>query len=476
VRSTSRAFVPDVPARLDPPALPEWERAFATVQEQSRQRGLRALVVGGYVRDRLLAGARSNKIREVDVLVEGQGAIALATAVGAALKLHPPVVFERFGTAHLDLDSRQALEFVSSRVERYDPASRKPDVSPGTLKDDVMRRDFTVNTLLMDWDGTVLDLTGRGLADLEARRIVTPLEPQTTFDEDPLRMLRAIRFATTLQFSLDPAVEAAIRDQSGRLQPPTVSMERIREEFSKLLLADQVQGGLELLDATRLLPRILPQLEAGKGMQQGGWHSHDVFGHGLLAASLAPAELVTRLAALLHDVGKPAVHELRDGKPTFIGHQEVGATMAGPALRHLRYPGEVVDAVTKLIRLHMRPIQYDPQGWEDKAVRRLVRDAGDQLGRLLALARADMRASHYPDVKKIDDLEARIQRLDADAIAAIRSPLTGEQLMARTGRPAGPWIKRVKSALEDAIVDGALQPDAQAAWRYLEAHPDLLSQ
>src|SRR6202011_4937789 len=141
--------------------------------------------------------------READVLVEGQGAILLATAVGAALKLHPPVIFERFGTAHLDIDPGHALEFVSSRVERYDRTSRKPQVSPGTLKDDVMRRDFTINTLLMEWDGTVLDLTGRGLADLEARRIVTPLEPQTTFDEDPLRMLRAVRVAPTLQFSLD---------------------------------------------------------------------------------------------------------------------------------------------------------------------------------------------------------------------------------------------------------------------------------
>jgi poly(A) polymerase len=463
-----------MPARLDPPALPDWERPFAAVQEQSRQQGKRSLVVGGYVRDRLLGGERAGSIREVDILVEGQGAIELAAAVSAALKVHPPVIFERFGTAHLDLDPRHALEFVSSRVERYDPASRKPEVSPGTLKDDVMRRDFTVNALLMDWDGTVLDLTGRGLDDLKARRIVTPLEPQATFDEDPLRMLRAVRFATTLDFTLDPSVEAAIRDQSGRLQPPTVSMERIRDEFSKLLLAERLLTGLELLDTTRLLPRILPQLEAGKGMQQGGWHSHDVFGHGLLAASLAPADLVTRLAALLHDVGKPAVHELREGKPTFIGHQDIGATMAGPALRHLRYPGEVIEAVARLIRLHMRPIQYDPQGWEDKAVRRLVRDAGDQLDQLLALARADMRASHYPDVKKIDDLEARIRRLDADAIAAIRSPLSGEDLMARTGRPAGPWIKRVKLALEDAILDGVLPADPDAAWRYLEAHPELL--
>jgi poly(A) polymerase len=464
-----------MPVRLEPPALPEWKRAFAAVQEQSRRAGVRALVVGGYVRDRLLGGERGKNIREVDILVEGNGATQLAAAVGAALNLHPPVVFERFGTAHLDLDSGHALEFVSSRLEKYEPSSRKPQVSPGTLKDDVTRRDFTVNTLLMDWDGTVLDLTGRGLQDLKLRRIVTPLEPRATFDEDPLRMLRAVRFATTLGFGLDLSVEQAIRAESSRLQPPVVSMERIRDEFSKLLLAGQVLRGLELLDETRLLVRILPQLEAGKGMQQGGWHSHDVFGHSLLTASLTRPELINRLAGLLHDVGKPAVHDLRDGKPTFIGHQEVGATMTGTALRHLRYPGELTDAVTRLVRLHMRPIQYDPEGWEDKAIRRLVRDAGDLLDPLLDLARADMRASHYPDVTKIDDLDARIRRLDAAAIAAIRSPLTGEELMARTGRPPGPWIKRVKAALEDAIIDGTLQPDGEAAWRYLDGHPELFA-
>ncbi|TME47998.1 MAG: HD domain-containing protein [Chloroflexi bacterium] len=461
--------------RIDPPALPDWQRAFKTVESEARRAGVRALVVGGYVRDRLLGLDRDRAIREVDILVEGKGATALAAAVGRALSTaSPPVLFERFGTAHLDVDRTHALEFVSSRAETYDPTSRKPEVRPGTLREDVLRRDFTINTLLMDWDGSILDLTGRGLQDLEARRITTPLDPKATFDEDPLRMLRAVRFATTLDFMLDPNVEAAIRQHASRLQPPVVSMERIRDEFSKLLLANRVEPGLLLLDATGLLVRILPQLEAGKGMQQGGYHSHDVFGHSLLAAALAPHDLITRLAGLLHDVGKPAVHELRDGKPTFIGHQDVGATMAGSALHRLRYSGEVIQSVTKLIRLHMRPIQYTPEGWEDKAVRRLVRDAGDQLERLLILARADMRASHYPDVKKIDDLEARIERLDAAAIAAIQSPLTGDELMARTGRPAGPWIKRVKSALEEAIIDGTLTADGDAAWRYLDTHPELL--
>jgi len=460
-------------ARIDPPALPGMERLFTVIQEEAVRLGCRALVVGGYVRDRLLGGARAAAIREVDFLVEKGNGIELATAVAGRLSDHPPVVFERFGTAHVDA-GLYALEFVTARTERYDPQSRKPQVRPGTLEEDVIRRDFTVNTLLMDWDGSVLDLTGRGLDDLRARRIVTPLDPRATFDEDPLRMVRAVRFATTLEFELDPATAVAIRENAGRLQPPVVSMERIRDELAKLLLANDVERGLNLLDETGLLVRILPQLEAGKGMEQGGWHSHDVFGHGLKAAALTPADLVTRLAGLLHDVGKPATKEVKDGKVTFINHQLVGAEMAEQALRSLRFSGEVIDAVTDLIRLHMRPIQYDPSAWEDRAVRRLVRDAGPQLERLLALARADMRASHYPGVQKIDDLEARIRRLDTAAINAIRSPLTGDELMARTGRPPGPWIKRVKAALEDAMVDGLLAPDPEAAWRFVEDHPELL--
>ncbi|HSO94033.1 MAG TPA: HD domain-containing protein, partial [Candidatus Dormibacteraeota bacterium] len=232
--------------------------------------------------------------------------------------------------------------------------------------------------------------------------------------------------------------------------------------------------GLELLDSTRLLVFILPELEPGKGMEQGGWHSHDVFGHGLLACSLTPPDADTRLAGLLHDSGKPATYEKREGKISFIGHQDVGARIAADALKRLRLPGEQIEAVSRLVRLHMRPIQYDPESWEDRAVRRLVRDAGPDLDRLLDLARADMRASHYPDVRKIDHLAARIARLDAAAINAIRSPLSGEQLMARTGRPAGPWIGRAKLALEEAILDG-MPADPESAWQFLKSHPELLA-
>ena len=459
--------------RIEPAATAAFEPIFRIIEAESRQLGARALVVGGYVRDRLLGGTREADIREVDILVEGGLGIALAAAVATRLGTHPPVVFERFGTAHLDLGD-QVIEFVSTRRERYQRESRKPEVTPGSLRDDVMRRDFTVNTLLMDWDGSVLDLTGRGLDDLDERRIVTPLEPALTFDEDPLRMLRAARFAATLGFDLDPAVAEAIKRHADRLRPPTVSMERIRDEFSKLLLAEDPLRGLQLLDDCGMLVQILPELEAGKGMAQGGWHSHDVFGHGLLAASLTSPELKTRLAGLLHDVGKPATHQLREGKISFIGHQEIGSGIVATALRRLRYPGELIEAVAKLVRLHMRPIQYDPDAWEDRAVRRLVFDAGPELGRLLNLARADMGASHYPDVKKIDHLEARVRRLDAEAIKAIHSPLSGDALMARTGRPAGAWIKRAKLALEEAILDGILEPDSEAAWHYLERHPDLL--
>lgn len=460
-------------ARIQPPALPGMERLFGAIQEEAAGRQTRALIVGGYVRDRLLGGERAGRIQEIDVLVEDGKGLDVANATAKRLGAHPPVVFERFGTAHARIGDYD-LEFVSTRAERYDPNSRKPSVRPASLQEDVIRRDFTVNTLLMDWDGTVLDLTGRGLADLAARRIVTPLDPRETFDEDPLRMLRAVRFATVLEFALDPALRAAVRESAARLHPPVVSMERIHDEFRKLLLADDAERGLRLLDETGLLVRILPQLEAGKGVDQGGWHSHDVFGHSLRAVQLAPPDLITRLGALLHDVGKPATRDLKDGKITFIGHPEVGARMAQDALKRLRFSGEEIEAVAQLVRLHMRPIQYDPEGWEDKAVRRLVRDAGAQLPALLDLARADMRASHYPHVEKIDHLAERIRRLDAAQINAITSPLSGDELLGRYRRPPGPWIKRVKSALEDAIVDGVLPADKAAAWRYLDEHPELL--
>ena len=459
--------------RIEPAALPGMERLFRVIAERAAALDTRALVVGGYVRDRLLGGARAAGLHEVDVLVEKGKALELAQAVAQAMRAHPPVTFERFGTAHLEVPPK-VVEFVSARRERYDPGSRKPQVAPGTVEDDVVRRDFTVNALLMDWDGTVLDLTGRGLEDLRARRIVTPLEPEATFDEDPLRMLRAVRFATVLGFELDPSVRDAIVRHAARLQPPVVSMERTRDEFSKLLRSADAERGLLLLDACGLLVRILPELEAGKGMVQGGWHSHDVFGHNLLAAAMTPTDLVTRLAGLLHDVGKPATFELRDGKPTFFGHQEVGAAMAERALTRLRFSGDLTERVARLVRLHMRPIQYDPPSWEDRAVRRLVREAGDDVDHLLDLARADMRASRYPDVEKIDHLQDRIRALDAAAIHAIHSPLSGKDLMAKTGRPPGPWIKRVKAALEEARVDGALPDEPDAAWRYLDEHPDLL--
>jgi poly(A) polymerase len=461
-----------MPLRVDPPALPPLRPIFDVLEREAGRLGVRALVVGGYVRDRLLGGARQTQIKEVDVLVEGGQGIALAQAVARLVSPHPPVIFERFGTAHVDT-ADFAIEFVSSRVEKYQRDSRKPEVTPGSLLDDVMRRDFTINTLLMDWDGTVADLTGRGLDDLAARRIATPLEPAVTFDEDPLRMLRAVRFAVSLGFQLGPGVEEAIRRHAARLRPPVVSMERIRDEFLKILMAPEVLKGLQLLDATGLLALILPELEPGKGMEQGGWHSHDVFGHGLLACSMTPPDATTRLAGLLHDVGKPATHDKRDGKISFIGHQEVGARMAADALKRLRFSGEQIETVSRLVRLHMRPIQYDPESWEDRAVRRLVRDAGPDLHRLLDLARADMRASHYPDVRKIDHLADRVARLDAAAINAIRSPLSGEQLMARTGRAAGPWIGRAKLALEEAILDG-MPADEGSAWHFLEGHPELL--
>jgi len=451
-----------VPARLDIP--PELAPIHAAIVAGARALGCRAFLVGGFVRDRLLG--RPLRM-DLDVVVEGGQGIPLARAVAERLGAPEPFVHERFGVAQVVAKGTR-IEFVSARAERYQRDSRKPLVRPGSMEEDAWRRDFTVNALLMDESGQVLDPTGRGLRDLELRRIATPLPPRETFDEDPLRMLRAVRFATTLQFDLDPEAVAAIREARERLRPPVVSVERVGEELRRLLVAETPSRGIRLLEHTGLLGVLLPELLLGRGVEQGGFHTYDVYGHNLAAMDLVPARVVVRWAALLHDVGKPATRRVEGEKVTFLGHQDRGAEMAQGILHRLRFPNEEVDRVTSLVRLHMRPIQYHPERWQDGAVKRLIRDAGTALPELLDLARADMRASSYPGLDKIDHLERRIEALDAERVRALKPPVDGHAIMARFGLSPGPAVKRAKALLEDALVDGVLENDSQAALRFLE--------
>jgi len=424
----------------------------------------RAWIVGGYVRDVLLGRPHP----DIDIVVEDGKGVDMARRFAQLAGAGEPVIFERFGTAQVTVPGH-LVEFVSARSESYAPDSRKPNVRAATLDEDLRRRDFTVNTLLMDFDGSIHDPLGRGRADLEARLLRTPADPMQTFSDDPLRMLRAIRFAAQLGFDLSPELLPAMRRLKDRLASPVISVERVADELRQMLVSERPGLALELLDQAALLEAILPELAATKGVQQSGYHTHDVFGHTVLTVAGTPRDLVVRLGALFHDVGKPAIAG-PDG--TFLGHDVVGAEMAAGALERLRFSQKEIDAVVLLVRLHLRPVFYASE-WTDGAVRRLARDAGPQLESLMALARADIAASAYPHPEKLDELQARLHRVLTEQPSRLAAPVDGEDIMrVRQIRP-GPEVGRIKQRLTELVMDGVIDPTREAVLAYLESHPDL---
>jgi poly(A) polymerase len=453
----------------DPPRPPSPEpqvgegELLSVLKRAAAAAGATAWVVGGYVRDRLLG----REHRELDVVVEDGDALDVARRFAELAGVPPPVTFERFGTAQVTLPGR-LVEFVTARSESYAPDSRKPDVRRATLDEDLRRRDFTINTLLLDLDGRVHDHLG-GRKDLEARILRTPADPERTFTDDPLRMLRGIRFAAELGFELAPELPPAMRSLSSRLAPPVISIERIGDELRKMLASPRPKLALELLDGCGLLEVILPEIAAGKGVAQSGYHTHDVFGHTLLTVEGTPPDLLLRVAALFHDVGKPSTAK---GDGTFIGHEGVGAEIAKAALERLRFALKEIDVVTLLVRLHLRPVFYRSE-WTDGAVRRLARDAGHQLGRLMLLARADIAASAYPEPQKLDELQARLDRVLEERPSRLAPLITGDDIMSARGIGPGPEVGRIKRALEELVIDGEIPPERQAVIDYLSAHADL---
>jgi poly(A) polymerase len=428
-------------------------------------------LVGGFVRDRLLGGGRG---KDIDLVTVGIDPMPVLAVVAHRFGWHPPERFERFGTAQIR-GGDYIIEGVRARAERYDPESRKPDVRPGSLREDVMRRDFTVNALCQTLDGAVIDLTERGIDDLIAGVLRTPLGPEETFAEDPLRMFRAARFVARLGFSLAPGTMEAMRAQASRSS--ILSVERVSDELRRLLVAPHAGAGIEVLREAGLLQLVLPELTAGIGLEQGGYHTHDVYWHTLHAVDAAPQDLITRTAALLHDIAKPVTHVIAaDGRHTFYDHPQRGGDMAREILTRWRFSNDEINAVAQLVRLHLRPIQYEREAFSDTAVRRIIRDAGDLRPRLLDLARADTTASAYPTLEELDELDDRMARLDqGGVVSAMRDPLTGDELMAIAGRGPGVWVGRVKAALRDAVVEGAITPgDAAGARAWLDTHRDIL--
>jgi poly(A) polymerase len=282
-------------------------------------------------------------------------------------------------------------------------------------------------------------------------------------------MLRAVRFAAELGFELAPDIVPAMRSMRERLRPPIISAERIADELRKMLVSGRPRVAIELLDAGGLLQVILPEVAGCKGVEQGGYHTHDVYGHTLLVIGATPPDLMLRLAALLHDVGKP-VTATADG--AFTGHEEVGADMATAALGRLRFAQKDIDVVAALVRLHLRPVYYRAE-WTDGAVRRLARDAGEHLERLMALARADLAASAYPDPGKLDELQRRLDQVLSEQPSRLSSPVDGEDIMRIRGLAAGPEVARIKARLTELVLDGVIEADRDKVLAYLAAHPEL---
>jgi poly(A) polymerase len=439
------------------------EELLRLLKQAATDLDARAWVVGGYVRDKLLDRPHPNP----DVVVERGDALKLAERFAQLAGAGPPVLFERFGTAQVTLPGH-LVEFVNARAESYAPDSRKPDVRPATLDEDLRRRDFTINTLLMDLDGEIHDPLG-GRADLEALILRTPTDPLRTFGDDPLRMLRAVRFASELGFELAPDLLPAMRQMKGRLAPPVISAERVADELRRMLVSPRPRLALELLDAGDLLDAVLPEVSACKGVAQSGYHTHDVFGHTLLTVEMVPPDLALRLAALFHDVGKPST-ATPDG--AFTGHEIVGAELARSALERLRFSQREIETVVKLVLLHLRPVYYSSE-WSDGAVRRLARDAGSLLDSLIALARADIGASAYPEPEKLDELQARINAVLSERPSRLAPLVTGEDVMRARGIRPGPEVGRIKKRLEEMVIDGEVAPTREAVLQYLANHPDV---
>ena len=422
-----------------------------------------AWLVGGWVRDELL-GRPSRS--DVDIVLLGDALQAAEILARAGVASQPPVLYSRFGTAMVRVGDL-TLELVTARRESYSKDSRKPRVEPASLLEDAQRRDFTVNALLLGlWDGKIVDPLGLGLRDLESRTLRTPREPSQTFSDDPLRMLRAVRFKWQLGgWSFAPGLAESIAENAHRLE--IVSAERTRDELIKMLaLVDADKALCDLLELG-LLARFAPELAAMRGVEQGDYHHLDAFDHTcFVVRNVGPSDLTLSLAALLHDLGKPRTRVIdAEGKTRFFGHETVGATLAREWLEAMRFSGEMIANVALLVKNHMRFTGLT--NLSPSAARRLVRDLGDQLDRLLALVEADANALK-PGVRGLDlgPIRAQIaETLRETPRETLVSPLDGNEISTLTGLGSGPSIGRIKKQLTEMVLSGELRAGDQEAAR-----------
>lgn len=446
---------------------------FKVASEIVTERGLQAYVIGGYVRDLLL----ERPSKDIDIVVIGNG-LDLAKACAEKLRVKKVSLFESFGTAQFvykDLD----VEFVGARKESYRKDSRKPIVEDGSLEDDQNRRDFTINAMALslhkDNFGELIDPFG-GIEDLEKGILRTPLDPDTTYSDDPLRMMRAVRFAAQLDFKIEQSSLVSIKNNADRLN--IISKERISDEVNKVILCDKPSRGFDLMFSTHLLHQFFPEMVALYGVETRNGKSHkDNFYHTLEVLDNiceTTDDLWLRWAAIMHDIAKPPTKRFDNRVGwTFHGHEDVGARMVPKIFARMKLPMDAkMKYVQKLVRLHLRPIALVKGFVTDSAVRRLLSDAEDDVDDLMKLCNADITSKNEHKVKKykenFDSVKAKLLTVEEkDRVRNFQPPVSGQLIMETFGLKPCAAVGKLKEVIKEAILEGVIQNDAHEAFRYM---------
>ena len=464
--------------------------AIKKIAEIARKENIAAFLVGGFVRDKLLG----NENMDIDISVIGN-AINFAEIVASHFKTKVDAVYDKFGTALLKLPGKDGeqikIEFASARKESYRKSSRKPVVEFSDLINDLSRRDFTINALAVSLNNDSNETIDHfcGLKDLESKILRTPLEPYKTFDDDPLRIMRACRFASQLGFSIAPETFEAMKEMRERLrlnknEPTVVSQERITDEFMKILSSLEPSIGLKLLFTSGVMEIIFPEVHALEGVdQRKDFHHKDVFYHTLQVLDNTASRsdnLWLRFAALMHDIAKPPTKKFIEGIGwTFHGHEEMGARLQKKIFKRMRLPMDRLPYVENLVRLHLRPIALAEEYVTDSAIRRLIFDAGDDIDDLMTLCRCDITSKDPSKVKKFlknfDRVEKRVAEVEErDKIRNFQSPVRGEEIMKICNLAPSREVGIIKKKIEEAILDGIIRNEYEAALEYLYKIKDTI--